>query len=137
LICNRHAETDGSRTKRRQKLSLRETLKKARAKRGWSLREAERQTGVHNAHLSQIEGGSIARPDANVLYALARSYGLDYPDLLRQAGHVQVGANAAARSPYGAVAWKVLSELDDEQQREVLDYMAKLRRTTNGNSGDQ
>ena len=39
--------------------SLGKKLAAARAARNWSLREVERRTGIHNAHLSQIETGAI------------------------------------------------------------------------------
>ena len=38
-------------------------LRGARQARGLSLRDVERATGVHNAHLSQIETDSIQQPD--------------------------------------------------------------------------
>jgi transcriptional regulator with XRE-family HTH domain len=34
--------------------ALGETLAEARQTKGWSLRDVERMTGIHNAHLSQI-----------------------------------------------------------------------------------
>jgi len=108
--------------------SLQETLKAARTKKNWSLREAEKQTGIHNAHLSQIESGTIARPEPNILFTLATAYSLNYDKLLRLAGHIGPEATRRGRSPYGAVAWKALSELSHEEQREVVNYMAKLRR---------
>ena len=61
--------------------TLKQTLKEAREeKMKWGLREAARRTGIHNAHLSQIESGVIARPDPNILFTLATAYGLDYDD---------------------------------------------------------
>jgi HTH-type transcriptional regulator, competence development regulator len=111
--------------------TLGEALRKARLGYGWSLREAERQTGIHNAHLSQIESGTIAKPDPNILFTLAQAYQLKYDTLLRLAGHIQAGGNRGRPSPYGAVAWKALSELDEDEQREVVEYIANLRgRTT-------
>lgn len=117
--------------------TLSEMLKEARLAQGWSLREAERRTGVHNAHLSQIEQGSIARPDPNILYALATAYSLNYERLLRLAGHIKPGASGRRRSPYGAVAWKTLTELTNDEQRQVVEFMAELQRRSGGGSRDQ
>jgi transcriptional regulator with XRE-family HTH domain len=108
--------------------TLQTVLKAARAKRHWSLRKAERETGIHNAHLAQIENGTIAKPDHNVLFALASTYGLDFEKLLQLAGHLRAPGTNAKRSPYGAVAWKAMTELDPDEQREVVDFIAELRR---------
>ena len=62
----------------------------------------ERRTGIHNAHLSQIETGTIERPAPNVLWALAEVYDLDLRDLLRMSGHVEAAANATPGSVVGA-----------------------------------
>ncbi len=108
-------------------MTLRETLMEARKERGWSLREVERRTGIHNAHLSQIESGGIERPDPSILFALATTYGLEYETLLRLAGHVQGDEGRPRPSPYGAVAYRALSELSEDEQREVIEYIAQLK----------
>ncbi len=61
-------------------------LAEARRQRGWSLREAERRSGVPNAHISQIETGAIRRPEAATLIRLADAYGLPPADLMAMAG---------------------------------------------------
>jgi transcriptional regulator with XRE-family HTH domain len=119
------------------KATLREAVAKARHDQGWSLREVERKTGIHNAHLSQIESGTIERPDPNILYALADVYGLDYDLLLRLAGHVRVTNPTAQKSVYGAVAWRALSELSEDEKRDVVEFMTELKTRRNGETGDQ
>jgi transcriptional regulator with XRE-family HTH domain len=104
-------------------------LAKARTNRGWSLREVERRTGIHNAHLSQIETGAIERPDPNILWALASLYELDYPEVMRLAGHLRKGA---AKRSLAGVALYALEDLDPKEQQEVLDYMARLKRARQG-----
>ena len=106
-------------------------IKGERLSRDWSLRRAGRETGIHNAHLAQIESGTIARPDHNVLFALATTYGIDFERLLRLAGHISDEPQSQRRSPYGAVAWKALTELDQGEQREVVDFIAELQRKRN------
>jgi HTH-type transcriptional regulator, competence development regulator len=112
---------------------LGERLKAARHARGWSLREVESRTEIRNAHLSQIETGAIERPDPNILHVLAGAYGLDFPDLMRLAGHArgddQLGVDAT-------VAWRALEELSPEERRDVLAFMAELRRKRQG-AGDE
>jgi transcriptional regulator with XRE-family HTH domain len=102
------------------------TLRDARMKRGWSLRDVQRHTGIHNAHLSQIENATITRPDHNVLFALAKAYELDYGKLLRMAGHIEHRTDGR-QSAYGPVAFKTLAELTDDEQREVVEYMLRLK----------
>lgn len=71
-----------------------------------------------------------------MLFALAQAYGLNYDTLLRLAGHIE-RRDGTRRSPYGAVAWKALSELDEEEQRQALEFMTELRRRRNGTTTDQ
>lgn len=112
--------------------TLGETLAAARGQRGWSLRAVEKKTGIHNAHLSQIEKGTIERPDPNMLWTLATIYELNFQDLMRLAGHVgQRQANDTRRSVMGAALY-ALDDLSAEEQREVLDFMTKLRRNRSG-----
>lgn len=65
---------------------LGDALRAARKAKGWTLRQAEQQTGVANAHLSQIENGHIARPEADVVVKVASAYGMDVFGALRLAG---------------------------------------------------
>lgn len=106
---------------------LGEKLVAVRQERGWSLREVERRSGIRNAHLSQIETGVIERPDPNILWTLAGVYELDFADLMRLAGHVSGDAPAETGDTRSA-AWKVLAELTPEEQQEVVNFLAELRR---------
>ena len=62
-------------------------LSGARSRLGWSLRDAERATGVPNAHLSQLETGKIGHPGIGVLVKLAKAYGIPVRRLTEAAGH--------------------------------------------------
>ena len=62
-------------------------LSGARSRLGWSLRDAERATGVPNAHLSQLETGKIGRPSIGILAKLAAAYGLPPERLAEAAGY--------------------------------------------------
>jgi len=108
---------------------LGDMLAKERQDRGWTLRDVERRTGIHNAHLSQIEKGGIERPAPNILWTLAELYELDYQELLRLAGHVDRGTPAAApRSTVGA-ALRAMGDMSEDDQRQVLDYIERLQRS--------
>jgi transcriptional regulator with XRE-family HTH domain len=94
----------------------------ARGRRGWTLREAARRTGVHNAHLSQIEKGVILRPSPSVLFQIGEVYGVRFDDLLKLAGYV--GGDA---SPAVSVAFRALIGLKPELQEEAAAYLVHLQ----------
>ncbi len=100
-------------------------LATARKEKRWSLREVERMTGIHNAHLSQIETGVIERPDLGMLWELAQIYDLDYDELLLLAGHTKSRSSGYAQT---AAAFRAFEKLSPEQQREALAFMDELRR---------
>jgi HTH-type transcriptional regulator, competence development regulator len=107
--------------------TLGQKLAKARADKGWSLREVERRTGINNAHLSQIETGVIERPAPNMLWALAEVYGLDLRELMRMSGHVEAAPAASAGSVVG-MALRGLGELSPDQQEQVLEFIKDLQK---------
>jgi transcriptional regulator with XRE-family HTH domain len=104
-------------------------LKAAREARGLSLRAVERATGVHNAHLSQIETDVITRPDIAMLWELASFYELDYGRLMRLAGHAKPGAPSARESQRLSLAFRTMGELSPQDQNKALAFMADLKRT--------
>lgn len=107
--------------------TLGEELKAARERRGFSLRDVERRTGIRNAHLSQIETDTISRPEMAILWELAALYGVDFGELLRLAGH-NTGAETSARGRRRlTVALRALSELTPAEQADVLRYMAEVK----------
>lgn len=107
--------------------SLGKTLADARAERKWSLREVERRTGIHNAHLSQIETGAIERPAPNVLWALAEVYELDLGELMRMSGHVEAAAKGTPGSVVGA-ALRALGDMSPREQEQVLQFMNEIQK---------
>lgn len=106
---------------------LGELLTKKRRRKRWSLRDVERETGINNAHLSQIEQGTIERPDPNILWSLSVLYELDFRRLLRLAGHVEKDAGESRKSLVGT-ALHALGDLTPAEQQEVLQYMSQIKR---------
>jgi len=98
-------------------------LRLARVQRELTLRDVERLTGIDNAHLSQLETGRIRKPDPALLWRLATVYEIDVEDLVRLAGH-SVGGDGGSLT----VALRALSDLTEEERRDVLAYMAELKR---------
>jgi transcriptional regulator with XRE-family HTH domain len=107
--------------------SLGAALKKARLAAGLSLREVERRTGIRNAHLSQVETGTIARPEMAMLWELAALYDLDFAELLALAGHTGAANGTGAGRRRMTVALRALGELSPSEQTEALRYMAELK----------
>ena len=112
---------------RQAKETLGAALKRARRERELSLRDVERRTGVKSGHLSQIETGTIAKPDMAILWDLAEVYGLDFDRLLRLAG-LGSGAESSGRARQRmTVALRALEELSPAEQAATLAFMAELR----------
>lgn len=104
-------------------------LKEARQRQGLSLRAVEKQTGIRNAHLSQIETDAIARPELAMLWELASLYGEDYEHLMRLAGYADRPATSGRQRQRRTAALRALDELSPGEQDEVLKYMADIRST--------
>lgn len=105
---------------------LARTIRKARQDRGWSLREVERRSGISNAHLVQIEKGSISKPSPSLLWDLAELYELDYQHLMHLAGHTTDEPSVRSRQLRGA-ALHAVEDLTDQELVEALNWLEKLR----------
>lgn len=111
--------------------ALGDILKEKRIELGMSLRDVERQTGIRNAHLSQIENHTISRPEMAMLWELAALYGLDYAELLAAADLPGGSGEPSGRQRRRmSVAMRAMGELTPAQQDEALRYMAELRART-------
>lgn len=66
---------------------LSDVLKQARESSELTLREVEKNTGISNAYLSQIEKGKVGRPSPEKLRKLSSAYSVDYGELMSLAGH--------------------------------------------------
>ena len=107
--------------------TLGQILKDAREKRGLSLRDVQGKTGIHNAHLSQIENDTIAKPDMAMLWELSSLYGLDYTRLLRLAGYAERNETSGRARQRMTAAFRAMEELTPKEQTEALRFMAEIR----------
>jgi HTH-type transcriptional regulator, competence development regulator len=101
------------------------SLKDGRAKRGWTLREAEEHTGVSNAFLSQLEGGKIKKPSPNVLHKLCEVFELSYALTMEYAGY-PVPEEAQLNSDEKRF-FSRLGRTSSGEQEALLDYLNFLR----------
>lgn len=102
-------------------------LAKRRGNLKLSLREVERRTGIHNAHLSQIETGAIERPDPGLLWELAELYQLDFRRLMKLAGHVKPGRENATKRMQAEFAFRAINELPAKDREAVIEYLRRIR----------
>jgi transcriptional regulator with XRE-family HTH domain len=109
-------------------------LIEGRAAAGLSLREVQRRTGIHNAHLSQIEKGHIERPDVSILVELSELYGIDLGDLLEIGGHL--GAAPGSQRAMTTAALRAVGQLPVARQAEALSYLGRLARPTERSSSE-
>ncbi len=65
-----------------------EYLKSLREKQRMSLRDAERESGVSNAYIAQIERGDRPAPSPEILRKLAIAYKVTVRELLEKAGYL-------------------------------------------------
>lgn len=110
--------------------SLGTHLKRARVAVPLSLRAVEAQTeGISNGYLSQIESDQIRQPSPNVLYQLAKVYGLDYRDLLVRAGiRVPTTVDISERdAELAGIPLRALADLSDHERRQVRDFIAWIK----------
>lgn len=102
----------------------------ARNEKGWSLRRTGDETGIHNAHLSQIETGTIKQPSQPMLYAISQALDLDFDLLLDLAGHTTSGQTPTGRRSLAGAMLRTIEDidLDEDGQRELLELLEKHRR---------
>lgn len=63
-------------------------LKKLRKDNGLTIRELEKQSGVSNAYLSQLENGKRGIPTPDILMKIHEPLGVGYDELMEKAGYI-------------------------------------------------
>lgn len=96
------------------------TLHNLRKQRGISLRRVEKDTGISNAYLSQLERSIAKRPAPEKLQVLADYFAIPYVKLLRYAGYLQSQSDDEAISIMSSL------ERQDENQSVVASSIADL-----------
>jgi transcriptional regulator with XRE-family HTH domain len=88
-------------------------LEQSRTSRGWSLRQAEKVSGVSNGYISQIERGEV-EPSPDVLRRLGAAYGIPYEVLMEAAGYI----TKRSKPREGAVPAFVFSAAESMDERD-------------------
>ena len=112
---------------RRDAETLGSALRRAREAAELSLRDVERRTGIKSGHLSQLETGTIARPEMAILWDLAAVYGVAFDELLALAGFSPAATGARDARRRMTVALRALEELSPEEQTTALTFIADLK----------
>ena len=111
---------------------LAQVLHRARLFHQMSLRDVERQTGIPNAHVSQVERGVIRRAEPELLVKLCELYGIDAGAALAWVGY------ALAPVPHDSEAAQrlltLLADLSDEQMAHVVRFAETLVREPRSNN---
>lgn len=99
-------------------------LRSARQRLGYSLRDVERDIGISNAYLSQLEAGKIKQPAPSVLHRLSEHYQSTYAEVMRLAGHPLPDMSDPAQSQPPA---NRIGSVTVEEETSLLEYLAFLR----------
>lgn len=128
-------------------MSLGSYLRSLRESRQLTLRAVEKESGISNAYLSQLETDKIRKPSPACLYKLSTLYGISYDDLMKKAGYPLSDSHASSNvdTRVGVTLGKAmrispisqaLSDLTKEEEEALLEYLAflKSRRKSSGRS---
>ena len=96
-------------------LKFGEYLKGLREKQRLSLRDVERQAGVSNPYLGQIEQGKRPPPHPNILKKLAPVYAMPVHELMRVAGYLDEVRQESQESEEDKLHWAVSTIQNDPE----------------------
>ena len=106
---------------------LGDVLRRARLHHGLTLRQVEKQIGIPNSYLSQVERGVIRQPNPSVLMGLAELYELNYALIAEWAGYLEASSSVRGGAGLAGIALRLFVDLDPVAQREAIDYLESLR----------
>lgn len=98
-------------------------LRELREKRGISLRELERRSGINNAYLSQLERGEVSQPTPSMLARLAEAYELPVEVLMGWAGYTVPGKALTRPQAKALNYFADASDEEIEALRAILDVL--------------
>lgn len=105
-------------------------LAAARNSVGLTLRAVERDTGISNAYLSQLENGKIKSPAPQNLHKLASAYSVSYELLMELAGFpVPNGANTSGSSANMAAR---IGPVTRDEEAALVEYLQFIRSRKRG-----
>ena len=108
--------------------NLGKVLGLVRDEKGLSLRKVEKDTGISNAYLSQLERGIATNPSPSVLHKLAKCYDYPYSKLMELAGYIKAEEKGKQDDPLKEAQIALMSSgLDQEQVKKVMEYVGFIK----------
>jgi transcriptional regulator with XRE-family HTH domain len=121
--------------------TLGEFLKKMRKNKDATLRNIEKNTGISNSYLSQLENDKIKKPSPLVLYKLSSFYKISYTDLMTRSGypvdsksnlqHIstpsQIKKRKSDKPKNNDLREDIFDTLTPDEENELIDYLNYLR----------
>ncbi len=101
-----------ARPRERRPTGVGKQLEQARLSRGWSLRQAEKESGVSNGYISQIEHGDV-EPSPDVLRRLGHAYGIPFGVLMEAAGYATKRTDAPDTGGVPAFVFSAAESMDE------------------------
>lgn len=109
--------------------SLASFIAQAREKAGLTLRAVEKETGISNAYLSQLEHGKIQTPAPQNLHKLAGLYRVPYELLMELAGYPM--PQTTGEPPPETIAAR-FGSVTREEEDALVEYLQFLRQRKRG-----
>ena len=116
--------------------SIGTVLRQARDVRELSAADAARAAGISAAYLSKLENDAVKRPSPHVLHQLSEALAVPYAELMRLSGYRVPGENERSAAP--TIGAALFADLTDDEQEELLEYLAwyrARRRSRHGGNG--
>ena len=103
-------------------------LKALRDAKGYTLRDVEKEIGISNAFLSQLESGKVKQPSPVMLYKLSTLYGVSYETLMERAGYpAPKPAQQDNQCRDDAMVASRLGRITPDEEQALLEYLGFLR----------
>jgi HTH-type transcriptional regulator, competence development regulator len=115
--------------------SIGTVLRQARDVRELSAADAARAAGISAAYLGKLENDAVKRPSPHVLHQLSEALAVPYAELMRLSGYRVPGESE--RSAGATIGSALFADLTDDEQEELLEYLAWYRaRRRSGHGGN-
>lgn len=103
-------------------------LREARNNAKLSQRDVERETGVSNAYLSQLESGKVQEPSPRILHKLSEVYDIVYADLLLAAGYPLPETGRKRRAALRTTRFGPITADEETALKDYLDFLRSKER---------
>jgi len=103
-------------------------LARLRLEKGVTFRQIEKETGISNAYLCQIENGDVSKPSPRILHKLADYYAVPYTELMVAAGYLEPRESRRAKENEILLMSEKLDDQQFEMARNFMKYLVDARK---------